>query len=108
MAGSAMLQRRQVSASAKRRSGAMPQYSKLPVLFLSLILSGCGAPSYNLFGAFFPAWMLCALFGIGVALVVRVAVATSGLVTAIPYQLAVCSAIGVIAAVLVWLVFFGL
>jgi hypothetical protein len=37
------------------------------VAFVSLGLGGCalrGAPTYSIFGAFFPAWLLCAGLGI--------------------------------------------
>jgi hypothetical protein len=60
-----------------------------------------------LFGAFFPAWLLCGVIGIAGAAIARVAFVSSGLSNTLPYQLAVCTAIGVITAVLVWLVAFG-
>ena len=46
----------------------------IPMVFLS----GCrGAPSINLVGSFFPAWMLCVAFGvIGVLVLRRVFVRT--------------------------------
>ena len=86
----------------------MPGYSRLRVLILSLPLTGCGAPSYQLFGAFFPAWMLCALVGIAGALAARAIFVANGLTSEFPYQLAVCTAIGVIVAVLLWLLLFEL
>jgi len=82
-----------------------------PLIFLvSLSLPGCstgGAPSFDLFGAFFPAWLLCGMVGIAGAVVARVAFVSSGLANSLPYQLAVCTAIGVIAALLFWLISFG-
>jgi hypothetical protein len=80
------------------------------VLLLPICLGGCsnaGAPSFDLFGAFFPAWLLCGAIGIVGAAIARMAFVGTGLATSLPYQLAVCSAIGVIGAVLVWLVGFG-
>ena len=43
-----------------------------------MLLTGCrGAPSINLVGSFFPAWMLCVAFGvIGVLVLRRVFVRT--------------------------------
>lgn len=76
----------------------------------SICLGGCSAssaPSFSLFGAFFPAWLLCGVIGIAIAGIARAAFVGSGLANVIPYQLAVCTAIGVTAAVLVWLVGFG-
>jgi len=77
---------------------------------MSLILGGCswgGAPSIVLFGAFFPDWMLCALLGIVLAMVARVAFVATGLSTVLPYQLFVCTSIGLIFAFLGWLIWFG-
>src|SRR4029079_15192423 len=75
-----------------------------------VFLCGCsasGAPSFDLFGAFFPAWLLCGAIGIVGAAVARLAFVSSGLSDELPYQLALCTAIGVITAVLFWLVAFG-
>jgi YtcA family len=69
--------------------------------------SASGAPSFDLFGAFFPAWLLCGGIGVISAGIARIAFVSSGLSDALPYQLALCTAIGVIIAVLVWLVGFG-
>ena len=80
------------------------------LVLASISLTGCsaaGAPSYDLFGAFFPAWLLCGVIGIAGAVVARVVFVSTGLANTLPYQLAVCTAIGVITALLVWLVGFG-
>ena len=83
---------------------------KVLLCLASVCLGGCsasGAPSFDLFGAFFPAWLLCGVIGIAGAGIARVAFVGTGLSNAVPYQLAVCTAIGVITAVLIWLVAFG-
>ena len=75
-----------------------------------MTLTGCsasGAPSFDLFGAFFPAWLLCGIIGIAGAVAARVVFVITGLANSLPYQLAVCVAIGVMTALLVWLVGFG-
>jgi hypothetical protein len=80
------------------------------LFFEYMTLTGCsagGAPSFDLFGAFFPAWLLCGTVGIAGAVVARVVFVSTGLANTLPYQLAVCTAIGVITALLVWLVGFG-
>ncbi len=76
---------------------------------LSLTLGGCssGAPSFVLFGAFFPDWMFCALLGILVAIIARAVFVATGLSSVLPYQLFVCTSIGVIFALLAWLLWFG-
>jgi hypothetical protein len=54
-----------------------------------------------------PSWLLCGLIGIAGAVIARVIFVGTGLANTLPYQLAVCAAIGVITALLVWLVGFG-
>jgi YtcA-like protein len=66
-----------------------------------------GAPSFSLFGAFFPGWMFCGLIGVIFAILARVAMISSGLAKILPFQLFVCASIGLIIGLLVWLVWFG-
>jgi YtcA-like protein len=80
------------------------------IAFASLSLCGCsvgGAPSFDLYGAFFPAWFLCGIIGIATAVAARVIFVSTGLANILPYQLAVCAAVAVIAALLLWLIGFG-
>jgi hypothetical protein len=82
----------------------------LMVASFQLALTNCssgGAPSFTLFGAFFPAWMFCGLIGIVGAVAARSIFVGSGLSNILPYQLLVCTAIGVIVAILAWFVWFG-
>jgi hypothetical protein len=75
-----------------------------------LSLCGCsevGAPSLDMFGAFFPAWLLCGVLGIFVALGARIIFTARNLTDVLPFQLPVCTSFGVIFALLVWLVCFG-
>jgi hypothetical protein len=68
-------------------------------------MSACeaaGAPSFELFGAFFPAWMFCALAGVLTAVLGRAIFVTTNLSTVLPLQLALCTALGVIGGLLVW------
>ncbi len=78
--------------------------------FLVLLgLSGCavqGAPYYILFGAYFPAWMFCALVGILGGIAARVGMVATGLSEQLPYQLFVCVSAGVIVATGAWLLWF--
>ncbi len=84
----------------------------------SLVLLGLGlsllagrargaAPSFEAFGAFFPAWMLCASAGIAGAIAARVAMVRTAAAAILPFQLLLCTAMGTIVATLVWLLFFG-
>jgi hypothetical protein len=82
----------------------------LIVASVQLALTNCssgGAPSFTLFGAFFPGWMFCGLSGIIGAVAARAIFVGSGLSNNLPYQLLVCTAIGIIVAILTWFVWFG-
>jgi hypothetical protein len=84
--------------------------SALLAPLISLVLSGCdarGAPSFALSGAFFPAWMFCALVGIFAAIGARATFVVSELSDILPYQLSVCVSIGIGFALLAWLFWFG-
>jgi hypothetical protein len=75
-----------------------------------LSLCGCseaGAPSFDIFGALFPAWLLCAVFGIFVAFGARIFFAARNLIDVLPFQLPVCTSLGAIFALLFWLICFG-
>jgi YtcA family len=82
----------------------------LSVFIAPGILGGCashGAPSFVLFGAFFPAWMLCAVIGIFGAIAARGIFVAVGLNSVLPFQLFVCSSVGLAVAALAWLIWFG-
>jgi hypothetical protein len=73
--------------------------------FASCMLAGCssvGAPSYELFGAFFPAWLLCGLIGIAGAVVAGIFLRSDRFNQVIPWPLAVCTAVGVIVGLISW------
>ncbi|MGI4764683.1 MAG: YtcA family lipoprotein [Janthinobacterium lividum] len=73
-------------------------------------LGGCrlaGAPSYSLFGAFFPAWLLCSVLGLVAAFLFRGVVIATGLEEAMPLRLLVYTAFGAGLAVWLWLALFG-
>lgn len=73
-------------------------------------LGGCasmGAPSFALFGAFFPAWLFVALIGIVIALLTRFALLATGLASHLPLQLPLCLSVGLTAAVILWTIWFA-
>jgi hypothetical protein len=78
-----------------------------PIVFGLATHAAVGAPSFELFGAFFPAWMLCGFLGIGGAIIARALFVKTGLSQTLPYQLAVCTALGSATALLVWLGYFA-
>ena len=78
-----------------------------PALLLGL-LGGCtGAPALVLAGAYFPAWLVCALLGVAAAVLARVLMLRSGYAQTLPWQLWVCSALGSVVAVVVWTIWVG-
>jgi hypothetical protein len=89
-----------------RRVNATLAFLSLGCISLTACSAG-GAPSFTVFGAFFPAWLLCGLIGVASTATVRAAFVATGLSNVIPRQLLVCSAAGVIAATLTWLIWFG-
>jgi YtcA family len=91
------------------RKRSMP-HGRMLVVALMSTQGGCteiGAPSFTLVGAYFPAWMVCVLLGIIVAIGARVGFIASGLAGVLPFQLCVCTSIGLCFALLVWLLWFG-
>ena len=82
----------------------------LLIAFISSGIGGCAvhsAPSFVLFGAYFPAWMLVATIGIFAAAAARIAMVATGLAAAIPFQLLICTAIGITTAIVLWLIWFA-
>jgi len=81
----------------------------VPLVIMSCVVTGCSfgvAPSFELFGAFFPGWMLCALIGIVGALTTRAVLTTPAFNGVVPFQFAVCTAVGVILGLLSWMALF--
>jgi hypothetical protein len=86
------------------------KHAKVLLLGMTMASGGCaqrGAPSFVLFGAYFPAWMLLALIGIVAAALARVLALKTGIAAVLPFQLALCTSAGVTAAVLAWLIWFA-
>jgi hypothetical protein len=73
-----------------------------------LCLAACGrSPAQDMFGSFFPAWMLCTAAGIVCAVILRQALATFGIsqYLIVPPLTYLC--IAVAGTLLVWLLWFG-
>jgi hypothetical protein len=82
----------------------------LLIAALSTGLGGCathGAPSFVLFGAYFPVWMLVGLIGILAGIAARVFMVATGLAEVVPSQLLTCVSIGVTIAIAAWLIGFA-
>jgi hypothetical protein len=72
---------------------------------VSIPLASCsGAPGQNILGSYFPSWMLCALAGLGAAIVLRLGLIAAGIDKILPAPLLVYLALAVFFAFAAWLV----
>jgi hypothetical protein len=65
-----------------------------------------GAPTFSIVGAYFPAWMLCALLGIAGTVVARAVFSGLGLNSILPAKLFVYTSIGLIVSIALWIGWF--
>ena len=93
------------------KANRLPRFIAIaPAITASISLGGCAtkvAPSYELFGAFFPAWMLCALVGVIGGIAARVIFIATGIDSILQFRLFVCLSAGLLVAALTWLFWFG-
>jgi hypothetical protein len=75
---------------------------------IALPVAGCSyAPTMDLFGSYFPAWMLCAVVGIVAAVIIRQILAVAGINDYIVAPLLTYAAFAVSPTLLIWLLWFG-
>jgi len=94
----------------RRQVRSCPPVDRLNRLLLAVLLlgqaaclTGCGgAPAVTIAGAYFPAWLLCAIIAVVAAVFIRSLMIATGLARLIPYQLAVCCSAGAIVALILW------
>jgi hypothetical protein len=68
-------------------------------------VAGCSAaPSQSILGSYFPTWMICALIGLVVTVVLRQVFATIGVDRTLPAPLLVYLAIAIAASFATWLI----
>ena len=75
------------------------------VLTRGAAASGCD-PVMNVFGSFFPAWVICTIVGIVFALALRVLLAAVGLETHLGPLAVVYPSLALLLTMLAWLVFY--
>ncbi len=61
----------------------------------------------DLLGSYFPAWMLCAVIGIVVSVIIRQILAVAGINDYVVAPLLTYAALAVSATLLAWLLWFG-
>lgn len=65
------------------------------------------SPTLNLFGSYFPAWMLCAVVGILLAVIIRQVLVAVGIDEHVVAPLLTYTGLALSATLLAWLVWFG-
>lgn len=71
-------------------------------------LTGCSAsPSRNILGSYFPTWMICALFGLVGAVVLRVVLGKTSLDEALPVPAVVYLCAWIAVTLAIWLLWLG-
>ena len=74
---------------------------------ISWIGSQPRSPTLNLLGSYFPAWMLCAAAGVVAAVVIRQALAVTGISEYVVAPLLTYAGLALSATWLIWLLLFG-
>jgi YtcA family len=75
---------------------------------IALPAAGCNyAPTMDLLGSYFPAWMLCAAVGIVAAVIIRQILAVAGINDYVVAPLLTYAGLAVSATLLAWLLWFG-
>ena len=80
----------------------------LAALFVSCVLTGCGrAPTFNILGSFFPAWLFCLVAGIIMAVVANRVFVHYKIDREIVWSIIVYPCIALFFACTTWLIFFS-
>jgi len=75
---------------------------------IALPVAACNyAPTIELLGSYFPAWMLCTVLGVVAAVIIRHILAVAGINDYVVAPLLTYAALAVSATLLAWLFWFG-
>ena len=78
------------------------------ILLASFFLTGCGrAPSFNVLGSYFPAWLLCILAGIAGASIVASILSRLGMQSLIRWAIVVYPCLAASIAFTLWFFLFS-
>ena len=86
-------------------AGARRTRCVVTTMALALIATGCD-PVINVFGSFFPAWVVCMVAGTALTIAVRPLFVALGLERHLGPLLLVYPSLGLLLTMLAWLVFF--
>ena len=89
----------------KKSHGHDTRLSTAAVTLLAIGLTGCArAPSFDIWGSFFPAWLFCLVVGLLLTFLARWVLLRFGVVLAIPILTYPC--LTALLACVLWLAFF--
>lgn len=85
-----------------------PRSTTLAKLSVVCMLAGCRrAPTFNILGSFFPAWLICMVVGVVLAVVANRVLVYFKLDKAIVWSIVVYPCLALFFACLLWLIFFS-
>lgn len=80
----------------------------LILLSVAFLLTSChSSPSQNILGSYFPSWMLCALIGIVLTIMLQIVLIKTGIDEFISAKLLVYLSFTVSFTFFIWLIWFG-
>jgi len=86
-------------------SGSRRARALLAAAVLAPVAAGCD-PVINVFGSFFPAWVVCMVVGIALTIAIRPLLVVLGLERHLGPLLLIYPSLGLLLTMLTWLVFF--
>jgi YtcA family len=93
--------------SIHRDRSRRPPFALWRVAIAFPVAACSSAPTMDLFGSYFPAWMLCAAVGIVAAIIIRQILAMSGINDYVVAPLLTYAGLALSATLLAWLLWFG-
>jgi hypothetical protein len=92
----------------ERKSMRLSRKTSLAAFGSLIGLAGCGrAPSFNILGSFFPAWLICMVVGIVLAAIVNWVLTHYKLDKEISWTILVYPCLAAFFAFTLWLIFFS-
>jgi len=82
-----------------------PRLRKVGLSFFLVVLTGCSrAPSFDILGSFFPAWLVCLILGLLLTVAAREALSRAHVILALP--ILTYPSLTALFTFALWLVFF--
>jgi YtcA family len=95
-------------AGRVRAGGSYCAVRGLRRVAIALPVAACNfSPTMDLFGSYFPAWMLCAAAGIAATIIIRQILAVAGINDYVVAPLLTYAGLAVSGTLLAWLIWFG-